>query len=194
VTALVAANAQRPLIAWHGFGLLFLWVIGSLLHFAFRWSSRSPVVGVFSSVNESVWEHLKLGFWSLVLFSLAEFWFVRLVARNYWAAKAAGLLVMHGFILVVFYSQQAALGGSLLAVDIGSYFVGAGLCQLASYRIMTARPWALPLRLVLVGLLALHGLALVVFTFLPPHAGLFRDSRDGTYGLQRERGRGDGGR
>jgi hypothetical protein len=191
VTAIHTWDAQRSLIAWHWGGLLSLLVVGTLLHFTFQWSGRSPLVGVFSAVNESVWEHLKLGFWSLLWFSLVEFWVLRSVAHNYWAAKAAGLLVMHGFILLVFYSQQAVLGRSLLAVDIGSYFGGAFLCQLASYRIMVGRPWALPMRLVLVLLLVAHGAALVVFTFVPPRLELFRDGRDGTYGLQRERGLSD---
>ena len=43
-------------------GIVFTVIIGTMLHFTFELSGNQPVVGVFSAVNESVWEHLKLGF------------------------------------------------------------------------------------------------------------------------------------
>lgn len=186
VSAIGLTGLPRALAAWHWGGFAFLLTVGSLLHFVYDWSGRSPAVAAFSAVNESVWEHLKLGFWSLVLFSVLEFWFVRPLARNYLAAKAAGILAMQLFILGVFYSHTALLGRNVFVVNIASYVLGAGLCQLVGYRIVTARPWALPLRLGLVGLLGLHALALVVFTFVPPRAGIFRDSDSGTYGVHRQ--------
>ena len=37
-------------------------ISGVLLHFAYEWSGNNPLVGAFSAVNESTWEHLKLIF------------------------------------------------------------------------------------------------------------------------------------
>jgi hypothetical protein len=44
-------------------GIVFIIFLGSALHFTFEWSGNQPAVGIFSAVNESVWEHLKLAFW-----------------------------------------------------------------------------------------------------------------------------------
>jgi len=44
-------------------GAVFIILLGSMLHFTFELSGENPVVGVFSAVNESVWEHLKLAYW-----------------------------------------------------------------------------------------------------------------------------------
>lgn len=49
---------------WEGLGVFFLIIAGSLQHFTYDWSNQIPIVGVISPVNESVWEYLKLGFWS----------------------------------------------------------------------------------------------------------------------------------
>lgn len=54
-------------------GIIFIIAFGSVLHFTFEWSGRQVAVGVFSAVNESVWEHLKLGFWPAIAFALFEF-------------------------------------------------------------------------------------------------------------------------
>ncbi|MCW4022413.1 MAG: DUF6512 family protein [archaeon] len=37
----------------------------------------NPFVGAFSAVNESVWEHLKLGFWPLILYTAIEYWKIK---------------------------------------------------------------------------------------------------------------------
>jgi hypothetical protein len=35
---------------------------GTILHFLYDWSGKSRLVAVFSGVNESTWEHMKLLF------------------------------------------------------------------------------------------------------------------------------------
>lgn len=40
-------------------GILFTMILGSLSHFFYGWSGDFFLVGLFSPVNESVWEHLK---------------------------------------------------------------------------------------------------------------------------------------
>ena len=49
------------------FRFIFISVLGVLLHFTYEWSGDNAVVGLFSAVNESTWEHLKpewAGLWS----------------------------------------------------------------------------------------------------------------------------------
>jgi len=55
---------------WRLAGIFALSVLGFLLHYIFTWTHESRVLGFFVPVNESVWEHLKLGYLSLVLFSV----------------------------------------------------------------------------------------------------------------------------
>ena len=46
--------------------------MGTLLHFLFDWTGGNAVVALFSAVNESIWEHLKLLFYPMVLFAVAS--------------------------------------------------------------------------------------------------------------------------
>ena len=63
---------NRKIFAYELAGIVFIIILGSLLHFTFEFSGGNPVVGVFSAVNESIWEHLKLAFWPAILFALIE--------------------------------------------------------------------------------------------------------------------------
>ena len=45
-------------------------------------------------------------------------------------AKLAGIIALEMVIIGIFYFYTAILGKDLLAVDIGSYVVGAIVCQI----------------------------------------------------------------
>ena len=51
-------------------GAVFTIITGTLLHFVYEWSGESLFVGIFSPINESVWEHLKLLFFPMSVFLL----------------------------------------------------------------------------------------------------------------------------
>ena len=51
-------------------GMFLIIILGTLLHFTFEWSGFQEIVGVFSAVNESVWEHLKIAFIPSILFMI----------------------------------------------------------------------------------------------------------------------------
>ena len=126
---------DKRIANWTVIGAFALIFGGALLHFVYEWSGYNPLVGFFASVNESVWEHLKLGFTSLLLFSLVEYWFVRRDVNNYLIAKAAGLLALQLFIIIFFYAYNLFIPENLI-LDIISYVIGCILCQIIIYKII----------------------------------------------------------
>lgn len=176
---------RESVFLWEMAGIPFLICVGSLLHFVFDWTHQIPLVGVFSPINESVWEHLKLGFWSLILFSLMEYWFISNEMNNFIFAKAAGILVLQSVILITFYTYTHFTGRPILWIDISSYIVGCVLCQILSYNVLTKTLESDLLRWIGVALITFHALALILFTFIPPKFPIFRDSHTSTYGIQR---------
>ena len=58
---------------WPLTGFLTAAVLGTLAHFTYRWSGGALLAGVFCAVNESVWEHMKLLFFPVFLFTAAQF-------------------------------------------------------------------------------------------------------------------------
>lgn len=175
---------KRHILFFELAGIVFIIIFGSILHFTFEWSGSQAVVGVFSAVNESVWEHFKLGFWPAVAFALIEFKYLKKSTNNFLFAKTVGIYLIPVVIMVIFYSYTAILGESILVIDILSFVIAVVVGQLVSYRLLTLK--TLPYNFLdLVSLIALIllGLAFVLFTFYPPQLPMFQDPITGEYGI-----------
>lgn len=99
-------------------GYIVVTILGTLLHFVYEWSNRNRIVGLFSAVNESTWEHMKLAFFPMLLFSLV---FMSMYANEMKPGKSLSLssvaanlaestLLATWFIPVMFYTYSGILG------------------------------------------------------------------------------------
>lgn len=52
---------------YHWVGLVVVSLLSIPLHFTYAWLGKLNVVGMFTPINESIWEHLTLVFWPLRL-------------------------------------------------------------------------------------------------------------------------------
>ena len=168
--------AQR-IKRWQLAGFLFVAVAGTLLHFLFDWTKGNVVAGLFSAVNESIWEHMKLLYFPAVLFSLweARGW----KGRCFWTGKLLGLLAGLLLIPVLFYTYTGALGIFADWFNVTIFFIAGGVMfALETWLLQREKP-CLPGAWVGIVLL---GLLFVLFTFWTPRIPLFEDPITGTYG------------
>lgn len=165
-------------------GILFVSVAGTLLHFVYDWSGQNPLVGFFAPVNESTWEHMKLLFVPMFLFSLAEMAVLTEQYRNFLAAKAASILLGLALIPTVYYTYTGVWGRSLMVLDVAVFYIALAAAHLVGLRLLRkGRLTGGALQIAaLLGLWALAFL-FVWFTYRPPHIALFLDPAAGTYGL-----------
>jgi hypothetical protein len=177
----VASN--KTVLIYELIGIVFVIFLGSALHFTFALSGNQPVVGAFSAVNESIWEHLKLAFWSTLLLTVIEYLLLRKAVNNFFIAKAIGVYLMVTIIPLVFYSYTAFSGKSIFAIDILSFIVAVLIGQLLSYKILTYKQLPRNLNKIAFAAIILLALAFIVFTYYPPQLQIFKDSLTGKYGI-----------
>lgn len=158
-------------------------VVGTLLHFTYQWSGKNFVVGIFSTVNESVWEHTKLVFFPILLFGIIEFFLLRGRVKNFFCAKAAEAFITVIFLIVFFYTYTGALGVESLIVDILSFVVAVILGKWLSYKILSRENVAkIRAREALAGIFLFPLLAFFIFVLLyPVRVPLFLDPVEGVY-------------
>ncbi|MFA5657839.1 MAG: DUF6512 family protein [Oscillospiraceae bacterium] len=108
-------------------GFIFTVILGSFLHFLYSWSGKNKIVGLFSAVSESTWEHLKLLFFPVLIFSVVEYFFIKGDAEGFFLTKAVAVLLGMGFIVAAFYTYSGILGFNVLFVDILLFVVGAAI-------------------------------------------------------------------
>jgi hypothetical protein len=174
---------RRSILRWELGGIVFTVVVGTVLHFVFDWSGRWIPIAPIAAVNESVWEHLKLGFWPALVYAALEYSRFRRSVKNFHLAKTLGIYLIPITIVVLYYAYTTIIGHGLLAVDIAIFVVAVIVGQLVSYKVLAAPPLSerfnrfAPIALVVLAIL------FVLFTFCPPQFPLFRDSVTGGYGI-----------
>jgi hypothetical protein len=179
----MAILQKRTILNYELFGMLFISLLGGLLHFTFELSGYQPIVGLFSAVNESVWEHLKLGFWPALLYSIIEYRQIKKETNNFFLAKTVVPYAIAAIIPLIFYSYTSITGESIFLIDILSFFAAVIIGQFLSYRLLTHKQLPDKLENVAILALLLLGVAFTVFTFYPPHLPPFQDPISGEYGI-----------
>lgn len=169
---------------WHIVGFIFTIIAGTLLHFAYEWSGENFLFALFSPVNESIWEHLKLLFIPMLLFSIIEYYHYGNKLNNFIPANVLSIIIGMVAILVIFYTYTGILSKNYLWADITTFILGVFIAYYTSYQILQSNHLS-SLRANQLSLLILFLIivSFILFTFLPPKLGLFRDPITGTYGL-----------
>ena len=182
---MIADNEDKELIKkWELlYGIIFISLIGSFFHFTFELSGFNVIVGSFSAVNESVWEHLKLVFFPLIIFSLIEHFYIKEEANNFVIAKAVASYLMPVTIVVIFYSYEFISGSHSFIVDISSFFIAVVVGQIVDYKILTSEKKPKYFEYISLGLIILLLVIFIIFTFYPPNLPIFKDGPTGGYGI-----------
>jgi succinate dehydrogenase hydrophobic anchor subunit len=174
---------NKYLLKWGISGIFFVFLIGALLHFVFEWSGYLPIVGAIASVNESVWEHFKQGFWPMCLFAAIEYRYSRSHTSNYLAAKSTAILLIPIITGLIFYTYTAFTGTEILIVDILTFLIAVTIGPLISYKIMLLPTLPKIANYAGIAVILLIGLILITFTFYPPHWHILLDKNTMTYGI-----------
>ena len=157
---------------------------GNLLHFLFDLTGGSVVAALVSAVNESIWEHLKLLFYPMITFALAEYFFWGKNRECFWQIKGLGILLGLVLIPVVYYTTNGIFGKSADWLNIALFFLVAAASFWTETKLFERNgkctgKGILP-AIVILGVAILF----TVFTFAPPRIPLFLDPMTGTYGFQ----------
>jgi hypothetical protein len=176
---------KKPVLKWELLGIIFVFLLGALLHFLFEWSGESRVVGAIASVNESVWEHFKQGFWPMCLYAAIEYRFIRANVNNFLTSKAVAVYLIPIITALIFYAYTTATGAEILIIDILIFAVAITAGQLVSYKILTSAKLPEYTNAIAAAFIILLALVLILSTFYPPHLPIFLDANTGMYGIPR---------
>lgn len=164
--------AMKELKSYTIAGIFFVLILGCLSHFFYEWSSNNFIVGLFAPVSESTWEHMKLIFFPMLLYSLVAIPNLKDRYPCITSAYSAGILLGTLLIPVIYYTYTGILGYHLLALDIGTFALSVILAFAAAYRLtLTCR--VKNYSGLLCGVVFLILISFIVFTCYPAQIGLF---------------------
>ena len=154
------------------FSAIFVIILGSLFHFTYNLSGENPIVAIFSSINESVWEHLKLLYFPMLLTIVIGYFYIGKEIPNFLCSKTIGLLVAMLFVVIFFYTYTGILGYNIAILDISSFVIATVLGEFVSYILIVNNfeynNW------IAISILAILFICFAIFTFKTPNLGIFK--------------------
>lgn len=171
-------------------GIPIIFIIGSIMHFAYDLSGHLPIIGLIAPVNESIWEHLKLSFFPTF------FWWIityGILKNNYnfkgkeWILSGiVSSIVSTIFIVTFYYTYTGAFGIHSLFLDIFSLLLAIIIGQILAHHIYKYKKFNVFSASSLYLLFLIYIFMFFVFTFNPPHKPLFLDNQTNSYGIYKE--------
>ncbi|MBP8640086.1 MAG: hypothetical protein KBI01_04200 [Oscillospiraceae bacterium] len=165
-------------------GFVFTVLLGTVLHFTFELSGENPIVGLFSAVNESVWEHLKLLYVPMLIFGIFEYFRYGKKLENFIPVRFLSMLLGMAVIVVGFYTYTGIIGENYLIIDILLFILAVYAAYRFSNEMLGTHKFTSSCAkgLAIMGLIFLTA-CFAVFTFAPPNIPLFLDPISGKYGI-----------
>ena len=173
---------KRSIGLWQLWGFAVTSLGGTILHFLYDWLGKAAWIAPLSGVNESTWEHMKLLFWPMLLFAVAQSFFFR-DREDFWCVKLRGILLGITLIPVIFYTYNGVVGKSPDWLNIAIFFICAAIAYFYETRLINAEKLRCRSSKAAIASLVTVALLFIIFTFLTPEIGIFKDPLTGTYGI-----------
>lgn len=176
-------NNKTTLIKFQLFSTIFVICLGTILHFTYVWSDNNSIIGLFSAVNESTWEHLKLLFFPMLITTIIGYIMFKDIFPNFLCNKTIGIITAMLFTVIFFYTYTCILGTNYAFLNILTFILSVIIGEYVTY-ILTINNFIFN-KIFCISILLLLTVSFFIFTFNPPKVNLFKDPINGSYGIQK---------
>lgn len=161
--------------------ILIISIVGTLSHFLYDLSNHNKIIGLFTAVNESTWEHIKIALTPTLLWGLVD-GIIFGANPNYFLAKSISLLSIIILIPLLFYGHKFIARKDCFIFDIVSFYIVIISSQLVFYFLLKIPVIPFVLRyLSCVVMFVIFG-CYMLFTLLPLKNFIFKDPLTNDYG------------
>ncbi|XMB87469.1 DUF6512 family protein [Mycoplasmatota bacterium WC44] len=163
---------------------IVIFLLGFFIHEAYSIFGNSSFASIFP-VNESVWEHLKIFYWGVLIVALIQLILIDSLPSNFWFAKLISILVSAvSFILLYFFTTDVFFNGEHdFIATVVVFCLAILLGQFTSYKVLISGYKFPNIKEVSIGLIILIFIAFVYLTFNPMDTRLFHDETSNSYGI-----------
>ena len=164
---------------------ILLFLLGALFHFAYNFTNKNFIVGLITPVNESVFEHLKLAFYPILIWWLLFYFFKKIkysLDKSLWLM---GCLISLSLAIItiisIHYIVKYGIGKELVFIDIISLYLALLIGQFTGYHVYNySKNYNLLLSIILITILTI---LFITLTISPPKWPIFKDETTQTYGI-----------
>lgn len=160
----------------------FAAIVGTLFHFIYEWTDKSVVAALISPVNESVFEHLKMTFFPLLIFAIFEYFYIGKTHNGFFYIKAKAILLGVLSVIVLYFTYTGIIGKNYMIPDIIIYYISILISTLYFVKNYKSNEHS---NLSGIIILIITSALFIIFTFAPLHIHLFLDETGAFYGIKK---------
>ena len=155
-------------------GIIFVLITGTFTHFLYDWTGKNHIAGLFTPVNESVWEHMKLLFFPMFIYSLVMIFKFRRKYSCITSALCFGILMGAFLIPLFYYAYTSILGRNIFILDISTFLLSIVTAFWLSYKLTLSCRLESYTSLLCIMVCILF-VCFLAFTYSPPDVTVFQD-------------------
>ena len=176
-------DSRTNLIKFQIFSTIFAIILGTILHFTYTWSKNNSHVGLFSAVNESTWEHLKLLFFPMLISTIIGYFIFKDTFPNFLCSKTIGIIAAMLFTVTFFYTYTGIIGTNYAFLNILTFILSVIIGEYVAY-ILIINNFTFN-KIFCISILIILTVFFFIFTFYPPKINLFKDPINSSYGIKK---------
>ena len=155
-------------------------IVGTILHFTYKISKKNIIVGIFSAVNESTWEHIKMLLTPIFFFN--TFKYVLGDQHNYFLMLLTELLTAIIGIMFLSKLKNKFFGNKFPFLNIILFYIVAFMSPLFGYIVREIPDISFINIASLFGCIIIY-IMYILFTVCAPKKEMFKDPVTGSYGI-----------
>ncbi len=162
--------------------VVFLFLLSFLWHFVYDWFPNN-IFALFFPVNESIWEHMKIIYYCLLMGSILEFVLCKknnIKINNFYIEAMVKSILGVIFYLIIFVPFYLWLGESMF-ISISLMLITYIFMEYIGYKILIGEEMNINILPVII--IVLGCIMFVILTFYPLHNFLFFDEVKFGYGI-----------
>lgn len=165
-------------------GIFATFILCFIVHFIYSWFPNI-FTSIFFSVNESIWEHMKMMTTSILIWSYIEYFLLkkyRINHNNFWINVFIECIISIPVYLIIYYPIYLRIGENF-TLNITILFITIFISYITGYKILEKN------RVIndnygIVGIIMLY-ILYSVLTYNPPKWQIFYDNTHNSYGINK---------
>ena len=154
--------------------IIVISIIGTLSHFLYDISNNNKILGLFTAVNESTWEHIKIALTPTFLWSLVD-GYIYGSNPNYFLAKLISIVIIIIIIPLLFYGYKIFFKKDNAIFNIFIFYIAIILSQLGFKYIINIDKVNYTTNYISIILLSILFIGYLIHTMFPGKNFIFKD-------------------
>ena len=163
--------------------IIGIFILSFIFHFTYN-IFPSSITAIFFPVNESIWEHQKLIFTSIIFYGIIDYILLqkfRIKYNNFFTSLFISAITIIPIFMIMYLPLYHKIGPKMV-LNIGIMLVAIIISQIISYYILSTRNYN-KFNLISLILIIISYIIFAYLTYNPIKSELFFDTKDEKYGI-----------